>query len=266
MGKSKSSTKKKKVTDLFEITETEINQRQKEYVNGILVEKINLTAKTDSQKKLLKSIKDNQITICSGPAGTGKTLCSVYMALSLLREQNNSIQKILLVKPVVVLENEELGFLKGDMKEKIEPFMESFKGNAKKLFRMTNVDSLFDSSVIRFQPLAYIRGNTYDNTIIIMDETQNVTLKNARSLLTRIGKNSKVICLGDVDQVDLKDPRKTALEPLLEMFEDESDFGCVRMDEKDENCRNPIIGRIEKKFKERASGVNVKSAKMVLNE
>ncbi len=245
---SKKVSKKKKQNDDFEINEIEINKRQKDFVTGVITEKVSLTAKNDSQKKLLKSIKDNVITICTGRAGTGKTLCSVYMALSLLREDGNSFQKILLVKSVTVLENEEIGFLKGDLREKVDPFMQSFKSNAKKLFKMTNVDTLFESSIVHFEPLAYIRGATFDNTIIILDETQNVILKNARSLLTRIGKNSKIICLGDSKQIDLKDRRKSSLEPLLKMFDGVPNFGCIRMDDTDENCRNPIIDVIEDKF------------------
>ena len=211
----------------------------------------------------MKSIKENQITICAGPAGSGKTLCAIYMALSLLRERSNSFQKILLVKSVTVLKNEELGFLKGDLREKVDPFMESFKSNAKKLFSITNVDSLFESSIIHFLPLAYIRGTNLDNAIIILDETQNVSVDNARTLLTRIGENSKIICLGDTNQIDLRNKSDSSLEVLLKIFQDTEDVGCVAMDENDENCRNPIIKTIEAKFKEHYN--NHPSGKVRLN-
>lgn len=252
MGKSGSVVlKKKKNTESFEINKTDINEKLKDLINSMIAEKVNLSAKNDSQKKLLKSIKDNQITICAGPAGSGKTLCAIYMALSLLRERSNSFQKILLVKSVTVLKNEELGFLKGDLREKVDPFMESFKSNAKKLFSMmTNVDSLFESSIIHFLPLAYIRGTNLDNAIIILDETQNVSVDNARTLLTRIGENSKIICLGDTNQIDLRNKTESSLEVLLKIFKDTEDVGSIIMDENDENCRNPIIKTIEQKFKE----------------
>jgi len=250
MAKSGIVSKKKKNTESFEINKTEINERQKDLINSVITEKVNLSARNDSQKILLKSIKDNQITICAGPAGSGKTLCAIYMALSLLRERSNSFQKILLVKSVTVLKNEELGFLKGDLREKVDPFMESFKSNAKKLFSITNVDTLFESSIIHFMPLAYIRGTNLDNAIIILDETQNVSSDNARTLLTRIGDNSKIICLGDTNQIDLRNKADSSLEVLLKIFKDTEDVGCIEMDENDENCRNPIIKTIEKKFKE----------------
>lgn len=263
MGKSKSSTKKKRDTDSFEIDGNSLNERQKDLINSIIVEKINLSAKNESQKKLLKSIKENQITICNGPAGSGKTLCSIYMAMSLLRERSNHFQKILLVKSVTVLKNEELGFLKGDLREKIDPFMESFKSNAKKLFSNTNVDGLFESSIIHFLPLAYIRGTNLDNSIIILDETQNVSIDNARTLLTRIGSNSKIICLGDTNQIDLRNKQDSSLEVVIKIFDGVNDIGCITMDENDENCRNPIIKTIEQKFKEHSN--SVKQPKQRLN-
>lgn len=255
MAKPKSSTKKKKDTESFEINADEINDRQKDAISKMIVERISLTAKNDSQKKLLRSIKENQITICNGVAGSGKTLCSIYMALSLLREKNNKYQKILLVKSVTVLKNEELGFLKGDLREKVDPFMESFKSNAKKLFSITNVDSLFESSIIHFLPLAYIRGTNLDNSIIILDETQNVSVDNARTLLTRIGGNSKIICLGDTNQIDLRNKQDSSLDVLLKIFDGVNDIGCITMDENDENCRNPIIKTIEQKFKEHSESI-----------
>lgn len=250
MGKSKSSTKKKRDTDSFEIDGNSVNERIKDLINSMIVEKINLSAKNESQKKLLKSIKENQITICNGPAGSGKTLCSIYMAMSLLRERSNHFQKILLVKSVTVLKNEELGFLKGDLREKVDPFMESFKSNAKKLFSNTNIDGLFESSIIHFLPLAYIRGTNLDNSIIILDETQNVSVDNARTLLTRIGSNSKIICLGDTNQIDLRNKQDSSLDVIIKIFNGVNDIGCISMDENDENCRNPIIKTIEEKFKE----------------
>lgn len=239
----------KKDTDSFEMTKKELNDREKDRINSIITERISLSAKNESQKKLLKSIKDNQITICHGVAGSGKTICSIYMALSLLRERNNNYRKIFLVKSVTTLKNEELGFLKGELREKVEPFMESFKGNAEKLFKMTNINSLFESTIIRFLPLAYIRGINLDNCIVLLDETQNVSIDNARSLLTRIGEDCKIICLGDKNQIDLRNKRESALQPILEGFQEVEDIGCVTMDDNEENCRNPIISKIESKFK-----------------
>lgn len=242
--------KSRKNLESFELSTTDLNKREKETINNIIIEKVKLVAKNESQKKLLKSIKDNQITICNGVAGSGKTLCSIYMALSLLSDHNNFYNKIYLIKSVTTLKGEELGFLKGDLREKIDPFIESFRINAEKLFKITNVKTLFDSSIIQFLPLAYIRGRNFDKCIVILDETQNVGIDNARTLLTRIGEDCKIICLGDTNQIDLKSKKESSLEPIMKIFQNVDDIGCILMDDNEENCRNPIIKIIEAKFKE----------------
>lgn len=240
---------KKKKNDTFEITKTDLNEKIKDTITNIISEKVNLKAKNDSQIKLIKSIKENQITICNGVAGSGKTICSIFMALSLLKDRTNNYHKIYLVKSVTTLKGEEVGFLKGDLREKIDPFMESFKNNARKLFKNTDINQLFESSIIRFLPLAYIRGTNLDNCIVILDEIQNVSVDNARTLLTRIGEDCKMICLGDNHQIDLKNKKDSSLNVVLDIFKNVPDIGCVVMDENDENCRNPIIKIIEEKFK-----------------
>lgn len=242
--------KSKKSSESFEISKVEKNEQEKDRINQILHERVLLNAKNDSQKRLIKSIRENQITICNGVAGSGKTICSIYMALSLLKDVNNSFRKIYLVKSVTTLKGEELGFLKGDLREKVDPFIESFRINAEKLFHVTNVKALFETSIIEFLPLAYIRGRNFDNCIVILDETQNVSIDNTRTLLTRIGESCKMILLGDTNQIDLKSKRDSSLEPILRIFNDVQDIGCVEMDENEENLRNPIIKIIEKKFKE----------------
>ncbi len=242
-------SKKSRKAENFEINKSELNRREKDNINTIIFENVTLTAKNESQKKLLKSIKNNQITFCNGVAGSGKTICSIYMALNMLKERDNGYRKIYLVKSVTVLKNEELGFLKGDLREKVDPFMQSFINNGEKLFRNTNVKTLFETSIIQFLPLAYIRGLNLDNCIVIIDELQNITIDNARTLLTRIGEDCKVICLGDTNQVDLKLKRDSSLEPIMRVFDDVNDIGCIQMDENEENCRNPLIKTIEHKFK-----------------
>lgn len=241
--------KSKKNAQSFELNKQEKNQQEKERINTIITEDVTLIAKNESQKNLLKSIKENQITICNGVAGSGKTICSIYMALTLLQSRANSYRKIYLVKSVTVLKGEELGFLKGELREKVDPFIESFRINAEKLFRFSNVRALFETSIIEFLPLAYIRGRNFDNCIVILDETQNVSIDNARTLMTRIGEDCKIICLGDTNQVDLRIKKESALAPMLKVFNDVEDIKCVQMDENEENCRNPIIKIIEQKFK-----------------
>ena len=208
-----------------------------------------IIAKNESQKKLINSIKNNEITICAGPAGTGKTFVAIAMALSLLRKTSNRYKKIYLVKSVTTLKGEELGFLKGDLKEKIDPFMWSFYINMEKLILESSMKSLVEREIIRPFPLAYMRGASLDDCIIIADEMQNVTLDNSRTLLTRIGSNSKLILLGDINQIDMKNKQDSSLETLLNMFEETENIGSIAMSTEDTNVRNPIIDVIEAKFK-----------------
>jgi len=247
-------TKTKKNIEGLELSKNDINEKEKDKISSIISEKVVLKAKNDSQIRLIKSIKENQITICNGVAGSGKTICSIFMALSLLKDRANGYHKIYLVKSVTTLKGEEVGFLKGDLREKIDPFMESFKNNAAKLFRNTNVAALFDTSIIKFLPLAYIRGTNLDNCIVILDEIQNVSIDNARTLLTRIGEDCKIICLGDGHQIDLKNKKDSSLDVVLKIFNGVPDIGCIEMDQNDENCRNPIIKIIEEKFKAHNDG------------
>jgi phosphate starvation-inducible PhoH-like protein len=167
----------------------------------------------------------------------------------LLYDHKTKFEKIYLIKSVTTLKGEELGYLKGDLQEKFEPYMWSFMINMEKVVDDSVINGLFDSDIIRPFPLAYSRGVTFDNCIIIADEIQNVSIDNCRTLLTRIGNNSKMILLGDSNQIDLKNKQESSLEPLFKMFSDVENIGCVRMSDEDDNCRNPIITTIEDKFK-----------------
>lgn len=142
-----------------------------------------------------------------------------------------------------------MGYLKGGIKEKIEPVMWSFIINMEKIITNNSIDKLMESEIIRPIPLAYVRGASLDNCIIIADEMQNVTLDNSRTLLTRIGSDCKLILLGDTNQIDIKNKNESSLEKLLEIFNNTKDFGVINMSLEDaENVRNPLITTIEKKY------------------
>jgi len=217
-----------------------------------------ILAKNDSQKKLIQSIKNNEITICAGPAGTGKTYVALALALSILRKENNRFKTIFLVKSVTTLKNEEVGFIKGDLKDKIDPAMWSFFINIEKMIYKTTLSLLIAEDIIRPVPLAYIRGASLDDCIIIADEMQNVTLDNSRTLLTRIGSNSKLIVLGDTNQVDMKNKKESSLHKMLEIFKDVEKIGIIEMSEEDTNIRNPLISIIENKYREH---INIENEK-----
>ena len=234
--------------DTTKMSKSKIKSRNKEAIKDCMYTDVKVIAKNESQKRLVRSIKDNQITICGGKAGCGKTFMSVGYALKLLRAERNYYQKIYLVKSVTTLKGEEVGFLKGDLKEKIAPFMESFFINMEKLIGENDLDSLLHNNFIKPYPIAYLRGASLDNAIIIIDEAQNVSMDNARTIMTRLGENSKMVFLGDSNQIDIKHKNNSCLDILINLFKDVEDVGTIVMDDKDRNVRNPLIDEIEDKF------------------
>jgi len=256
------SKKFREEIDLLEILEEnkerDLRNKKKE-IKEILKHDIKVIAKNESQKKLISSIKNNQITICAGPAGTGKTFVSVAYALSLLRKLENSFKKIYLVKSVTTLKGEEIGFLRGDINDKFTPFLWSYLINMEKIIQQGVINSLFTQEHIKAYPLAYMRGASLDDCIILVDEAQNISLDNSRTLLTRIGSNSKIIMLGDTNQIDLKNKKDSSLKILMEILNDVNDIGIIDMSDEDtENVRNPIIKTIENKFKDYLKNKNEK--------
>lgn len=265
MGKRNRFNEDKEFEDLISVnSDTQISKIKRE-ISTLLSKDIKIISKNESQKKLIKSIKENEITICSGPAGTGKTYVAMAYALSLLRKTTNRFKKIYLVKSVTTLKNEEVGFLKGDLKEKTEPVMWSFYLNMEKLVLESSLKSLVEKEIIRPMPLAFIRGASLDDCIIIADEMQNVSFDNSRTLLTRIGSNCKLILLGDTNQIDIRNKNESSLEVLLDLFDGVKDMGVVKMSEEDTNIRNPLITVIEDKYKEHILN-NGNGKKLQLND
>jgi phosphate starvation-inducible PhoH-like protein len=204
--------------------------------------------KNESQKKLIDLINDNKITIAAGPAGTGKTYLACAQALKLLKNEQR-FKKIILVKSVTVLEGEEVGFLKGDLKEKMLPFTISFLDNFHKLIGEGLTNIMLDQKLIEVLPLAFIRGRSIDNAIIIVDEAQNITKKNMRSTMTRIGTDTKMIITGDTKQIDMKNPKLSSLDLVVKLFDGKPDIGTMSFGVND-IVRDPIVKVIEETFDE----------------
>ena len=209
--------------------------------------KVNLKCKNERQKNFVKLIQSKEITICAGPAGTGKTFVACAEALRLLASDPIKYKKIMIVKSVTTLDGEELGFLKGTLKEKLEPIMISFIDNFEKLIGENLTQSLQEAGIIKMLPLAYIRGRSIDNTIIIVDEAQNISLKNMRSTLTRLGENSKMIIIGDTKQIDIKKSSLSSLDKIVNFFKDTAEIGILEFCRED-IVRNPLIIKIEEIF------------------
>ena len=231
-------------------TQSKVQINPKKFVGDLIKYDIKAVAKNESQKELINSIKNNEITICQGKPGSGKTYLAVLYALSLLQKKDNKFTKIYLVKSVQPTKNEEIGFLKGTWQEKVEPFMWSFYINIEKIIGRANLDLLIENKIIEPLPIAYIRGFSVDNTILILDESQNLTFDVSKTILTRIGENSKFIMLGDVKQVDLKNKSESALSNVIKMFKNVESIGVVEMNPNDVSIRNPLIDIIETKFDE----------------
>lgn len=243
-----SRRRKKKLSEeeLLEVQEFVYrkNHEEDKFMNSMTV---NYKCRTENQGKLRDSIRNNEISIVSGLPGTGKTYIACAEALKLIKSKTR-FKKILLVKSVTQLKGEELGFLPGDLREKLDPYMISFLDNFEKIIGESLTNKLRDLGIINIQPLAFVRGRSIDNTIIIVDEAQNISIENMRTLMTRIGDNSKMIILGDVKQKDLRNKKDSSLEVIIDKFNHINNFGCVELRNPEDVVRNPIIKIIEETF------------------
>lgn len=192
--------------------------------------------KTEKQEKLLELIENKEIIIAAGSSGVGKTYVALAAALSLLGRYD----KIILVKSVVTIPGEAIGYIPGSFEEKMEPFLMSYYGNIDKICGKACSQDLVKKGLIEILPLAYVRGLSIDNSIVIIDEAQNLSRHAFKTIITRIGSNSKYIFLGDVEQIDRKVKEESCLEEMLNIFENINIVGTVKFS--DEDCvRNPII-------------------------
>jgi phosphate starvation-inducible PhoH-like protein len=180
--------------------------------------KIDLKHKNETQKKLTQSIKNGDVTVCIGPAGTGKTLLSVAEALLLLKTYPDKYHDIKLVKSIVQLKDEDLGTLPGDEKDKLKFIMMSFLDAFYQLIGEELTDKLIEVGYIKMEVFGSVRGRSIPNCILLFDEFQNVNDGNAKTLLTRFSENTKVVILGDTNQVDLKKKEDSSLGELVKMI------------------------------------------------
>ena len=219
--------------------------KKKTKVKIEIKKRITVTAKSENQKELLKSIKENLVTIVSGPPGTGKTLLAV---VSGLREFTmGRYKRMIFTRPCVEANHENLGFLPGDLNEKISPYMYPIFEFLSDYLTPKQIEEYMKEESFKTLPLAFMRGATLKNAFVILDEAQNTTTDQIRMFLTRIGENCKVVITGDPLQTDIKG--KNGLVDACERLEGVTGLNIVKMG-KEDIVRNPIVAEIEERYRE----------------
>ena len=207
--------------------------------------------KTLGQKKYIETIRKNTITLGVGPAGTGKTYLAVAMAVTAFRAKE--INRIILTRPAVEA-GEKLGFLPGDLQQKVDPYLRPLYDALFDMLGAENFQKHQERGDIEVAPLAYMRGRTLDDSFIILDEAQNTTGEQMKMFLTRLGFNSKMVVTGDVTQIDLPDGKKSGLKEAMKILKNIEDIGIVKFTEKDvvrHRLVQDIIKAYEKNDEER---------------
>ena len=211
--------------------------------NAVLVfgpDGIVVKARTANQRKMVESSEKNDIVFAIGPAGTGKTYTAVALAVRALK--NKEVRRIILTRPAVEA-GENLGFLPGDLKEKLDPYLRPLYDALQDMIPYPKLKSFIDKNVIEIAPLAFMRGRTLDNAIILLDEAQNTTQGQLKMLLTRMGKTAKVIVTGDVTQIDLPKSQPSGLLNAEEMLSGIKGIDFIYLDENDV-VRHDLVKKI----------------------
>lgn len=209
-------------------------------VNGRLIK-----AQTSNQRKLVDAVRHNDMVFAIGPAGTGKTYTGVALAVKALK--NKEVKRIILTRPAVEA-GENLGFLPGDLKEKLDPYMQPLYDALRDMIPPEKLDNYIEKGIIQIAPLAFMRGRTLDHAFVILDEGQNTTHAQMKMFLTRMGKNAKFLLTGDPGQIDL--PRRviSGLKEALLILKDIKGVGMVFLDDKDV-IRHKIVKKVIEAYK-----------------
>lgn len=215
-----------------------------------------IKAKTVNQQKLVDQVKDNDLVFALGPAGTGKTFISVAMAVRALK--NKQVKKIIITRPAVEA-GENLGFLPGDLKEKIDPYLRPIYDALNDMIPHEKLQFYMEREIIEIAPLAYMRGRTLNNAFILLDEAQNTTPMQMKMFLTRMGPDSKMIVTGDTSQIDLPRNQRSGLKEAIRILNDMKGIGFVELSEKDVVRHKLVRDIIEAYTRDSKSADEVKS-------
>ncbi len=207
-----------------------------------------ITARTPNQRLLVEQYEKNDLLFAIGPAGSGKTYTAIALAVRALR--NKEVKRIILSRPAVEA-GEKLGFLPGDMKDKIDPYLQPLYDALEDMIPPSRLAELMANKVVQIAPLAFMRGRTLNDAIIILDEAQNTSVQQIKMFLTRLGLGSKMIVTGDMTQIDLPPQQKSGLRDAMEILHDVKGIGFVEFNQKD-IVRHRLVQRIVEAYNKKS--------------
>ena len=225
--------------------------------SNVIVYNINgrpIYPRTENQCRLVEEFRKNDMVFAVGPAGTGKTYTAIALAVKALK--NREIRKIILSRPAVEA-GEKLGFLPGDMRDKIDPYLQPLYDALEDMIPMTRLKEHMDNNVIQIAPLAFMRGRTLNDAIVILDEAQNTTPQQIKMFLTRMGTNTKMIITGDLTQVDLPQHQNSGLFHAQKILHGVPGIGFVTLNKKD-IVRHKLVTRIVEAYEKHEQAIKEK--------
>ena len=229
---------------------TEIDESNvKSFKQLIKTPKKSVIARSEKQSEYIKALKENDIVFSLGPAGTGKSFLAVSVAVTLLMEKK--IDRVILSRPAVEA-GEKLGFLPGDMKDKVDPYLRPLYDALYELFGADKIDKKIESGEIEIAPLAFMRGRTLKNCFAILDEAQNATETQIKMFLTRIGENSKLVVNGDPSQIDLINKTHSGLVKSKNILKDIKEIKLIEFDHNDV-VRHPLVSKIIRAYQKKST-------------
>ena len=240
----------KDILDIVNGKQTKIDAEKEVLVYSVSGKPIK--SRSNNQQMLVDAFNKNDMVFAVGPAGTGKTYLSIALAVKSLKAKE--VKKIILSRPAVEA-GEKLGFLPGDMKEKIDPYLQPLYDSLEDMIPAVKLQDMVDKHIIQIAPLAFMRGRTLNDAIIILDEAQNTSTAQIRMFLTRLGMNSKMIITGDLTQIDLPYHQKSGLKEAVEILNDTKGIAIVKLSQKD-IVRHKLVTKIVNAYDEHDKAKN----------
>ncbi|MBR1800025.1 MAG: PhoH family protein [Bacteroidaceae bacterium] len=227
--------------DIIHIVRGERTQR--DGISGAIVFSVTgkpITARSVNQQRLVDAFEHHDMVFAIGPAGSGKTYTSIALAVRAMK--NKEVRRIILSRPAVEA-GEKLGFLPGDMKEKIDPYLQPLYDALEDMIPRQKLNEMMEQNIIQIAPLAFMRGRTLNDAVVILDEAQNTTPAQIKMFLTRMGMNTKMIITGDLTQIDLPPSQRSGLRDALDILRDVEGIARIEMTQKD-IVRHKLVTRI----------------------